>query len=169
MRSDSPERATLFSSVTAPRFLGRFWPRRPVWNHGAAQRLGRLTELDQIGHVIALAVRSHVEMKAVLSGTQHDTNEIPISHSSALSLYDSGATIAFNEIHRWHDAVGDWVECLARDLSVPRDFARCNLYLSPRGSGVSMHFDDHEVIVVQLAGRKRWRFAENRTVINPIR
>jgi 50S ribosomal protein L16 3-hydroxylase len=31
-----------------------------------------------------------------------------------------------------------------------------------------MHFDDHEVIVVQLAGRKRWTIAQNTTVVNPL-
>jgi ribosomal protein L16 Arg81 hydroxylase len=30
-----------------------------------------------------------------------------------------------------------------------------------------MHFDDHEVIVVQLAGRKTWRIAKNNTLTNP--
>lgn len=30
-----------------------------------------------------------------------------------------------------------------------------------------MHFDDHEIIVPQLAGRKKWTFAPNTQVVNP--
>lgn len=168
MRLQQPGLSALFPNLTRTEFLNRHWPARPAWGHGAPARLSRLTDIGQIGAVMTLAARSRIEMKAMFPGVHHELNEIAADTSSALALYDSGATIACSAVHRWHAGVGLWSDRLARELSVPADHAHCNLYMTPRGRGVPMHFDDHEIIVVQLAGRKRWRIAENQTVVNPV-
>ncbi len=168
MRLQRPGLSALFPNLTRTEFLNRHWPARPTWGHGAPARLSRLTDIGQIDAVMTLALRSHVEMKAMFPAAHNESNEIAADASSARALYDSGATIACNAVHRWHAVVGLWSDRLARELSVPADRANCNLYMTPRGRGVRMHFDDHEIIVVQLAGRKRWRIAENHTVVNPV-
>jgi len=159
--------SALFPAITVDRFLNHYWTGRPLWSHGPVTRFGGLAELDGIGTILRVAVRSRIEMKAILRGTHHHSNEIPIDPSSAISLYDSGATIVCNGLHRWHQVVSAWTHSLTRQLRTPQDAGNCNAYMSPPGVGVGMHFDDHAVIVVQLGGRKRWRFAVNRTVTNP--
>ncbi len=159
--------SALFPTIQSDRFLERYWSARPLWSHGSAARFGRLAELNQIGSILRVAVRSRMEMKAILRGTHHHSNEIPIAPSSAISLYDSGATIVCNAIHQWHEPVAVWTRTLTRQLRTPPHAGSCNAYVSPPGVGVGMHFDDHDVIVVQLGGRKRWRFAVNRTVTHP--
>lgn len=157
----------LFPKLGRRGFLERHWPLTPAWHHESPSRLGGLLELDDIGKIVQLSVRSHIRLKAIMRGAQHESNEVSIDAGDIISMYDAGATVVCNDLQRWHAPVAKWARSLTRQLQVAPDGSGCNLYLSPRGVGVGMHFDDHEVVVVQLAGRKRWRFAPNRTVLNP--
>ncbi len=163
-----PRLPTVFAGVSQKTFMGRYWPASPLWRHGSPKRFEALAELGSMGAIMTLAGRSRVELKAVFQGVQHQSNEVPTDASHVFSLYDAGATIAVIGLHRWHTEVGEWTRRLANELHVPPHTAGCNLYMSPRGKGLPMHFDDHEVIVVQLAGRKRWRIARNASVVNPL-
>jgi 50S ribosomal protein L16 3-hydroxylase len=158
----------LFPNAGLDRFLARQWPLRPLWSHGPVERLGSLGELGEIGNVVALAVRSRMPMKAIFAGQNQESNVMAVEHFEVIDFYDSGATVACDGVHRWNQAAGIWMQRLAHELDVPEHTCGCNLYMSPLGRGLGMHFDDHEVIVVQLSGRKRWRIAENDTVKNPI-
>jgi 50S ribosomal protein L16 3-hydroxylase len=161
--------ATLFTSLGKDLFLAKYWPERPTWSHGRISRLSKLRDLETLSGVLTLTARSRIEMKAVLRGTLHETNEIPIlsGPSGAITLYDGGATIVCNSVERWHSGVDKFRRSLSRELGLPPTVGVCNLYMSPTGAGLPMHFDDHEIIVVQLAGRKRWRIAKNTTLTNP--
>jgi 50S ribosomal protein L16 3-hydroxylase len=59
---------------------------------------------------------------------------------------------------------------IARALSLPAQAMtlHANAYVSAAGNGLMQHFDGHEVIVLQLYGRKIWRFARNSRAIHPI-
>jgi 50S ribosomal protein L16 3-hydroxylase len=106
-------------------------------------------------------------MKAMMKGSSNEANEFQIQPSDALAYLDAGATIACNGLHRWHEPVATWVRRLSDELGVPDSVGACNLYMSPANCGVPMHFDDHEVIIVQLVGSKTWRIAKNAIVENP--
>ena len=87
--------------------------------------------------------------------------------------YRAGYSLLLNQVQRRHPGTAR----LCRALE--RDFARAgvllgrhiggNLYLSPPASqGFSIHYDPHDVLVIQLAGRKHWRLY-NRRFANPPR
>ena len=121
-----------------------------------------------LGTLLTLAARSRVQTKAMLQMASGDPVEIAIGAADILPMYTLGATIAFQELHRWDEDVSSWVERLRDELGVPGEIGGCNLYLSPPDHGVPMHFDDHEVIVVQVAGKKTWRIAPNTVVTHPV-
>jgi ribosomal protein L16 Arg81 hydroxylase len=56
---------------------------------------------------------------------------------------------------------------LTTELGLPVSAAQWNGYISPPDEGVPWHFDDREVIVVQMQGSKRWTVAVNREVRYP--
>jgi ribosomal protein L16 Arg81 hydroxylase len=68
--------------------------------------------------------------------------------------YRHGATIALPAIHRNWRALGVLCEQLQMEFDHP---AHANVYITPgNAAGFTPHYDTHEVIVLQIAGKKRW-------------
>ena len=75
-----------------------------------------------------------------------------------LERYDDGATLVLQAIQHVDPAYAQLSTNLALELDQP---VQVNAYLSPPAAqGLDLHFDYHDVIVVQLAGSKRWRVWE---------
>lgn len=66
-----------------------------------------------------------------------------------------GATLVLDAVEELCDPVGDLARRLEHDL---RERVQVNLYAG-RGitHGFDTHWDDHDALIVQVAGRKRWR------------
>jgi bifunctional lysine-specific demethylase and histidyl-hydroxylase NO66 len=70
------------------------------------------------------------------------------------SLFDDGATIVLQGLHRWSEPVTRF----NRDLELELGHAcQVNAYITPPGAqGLDLHADPHDVFVLQAFGRKRW-------------
>jgi len=70
-------------------------------------------------------------------------------------LYSQGATLILNRADRAIPSLN----ALCRNLTVEMGFpAGANVYITPRGAaGFDKHADEHEVLVIQIAGVKRWQ------------
>ena len=67
----------------------------------------------------------------------------------------AGATLVLDAVDELHPPVGRLAEALERRL---RTRVQVNLYGSWNAvEGYGVHWDDHDVVVCQLEGRKRWR------------
>lgn len=72
----------------------------------------------------------------------------------ALALFDDGATVVFQGLHRYWQPLTDLVAELELELGHP---CQANAYLTPPGSqGFAVHSDSHDVFVFQTAGSKLW-------------
>ncbi len=72
----------------------------------------------------------------------------------ALALFDDGATVVFQGLHRYWPPLTRLVAQLELELGHP---CQANAYLTPSGSqGFAVHSDSHDVVVFQTAGAKRW-------------
>ncbi len=72
----------------------------------------------------------------------------------ALALFDQGATIVFQGLHRYWPPLTRLVAELELELGHP---CQANAYLTPPGSqGFAVHSDTHDVFVFQTAGAKQW-------------
>jgi lysine-specific demethylase/histidyl-hydroxylase NO66 len=70
------------------------------------------------------------------------------------SLFEQGATIVLQAMHRWSDAVARFCRDLEVELGFP---CQVNAYITPAGAqGLDLHHDPHDVFVLQAFGRKRW-------------
>lgn len=75
----------------------------------------------------------------------------PVAIARAL---DGGATVVLQSLHRTVPAVGRFASALESEVSHP---VQVNAYLTPPGAaGLAPHADGHDVIAVQLHGRKAW-------------
>jgi hypothetical protein len=79
-----------------------------------------------------------------------DTADVP----RVLAEWEAGATIVFQALHvNWHP-LAVFSRLLEQALDRP---VQANAYYTPRGSqGFAVHHDTHDVLVLQVAGQKRW-------------
>jgi bifunctional lysine-specific demethylase and histidyl-hydroxylase NO66 len=72
-----------------------------------------------------------------------------------LAEWEAGATIVLQALHvNWHP-LAVYCRLLEAALGNP---VQANAYYTPRGSqGFAVHHDTHDVVVLQVAGEKRWR------------
>jgi Cupin superfamily protein len=84
-------------------------------------------------------------------------------------LYDRGATLVLSQMHEVHAPLARFCRGLERVFLHP---VQCNIYLTPPGAqGFRVHYDTHDVLILQVSGEKLWRtwptppvpFANNRT------
>ena len=81
-----------------------------------------------------------------------------IAPNAVIDEYRSGATIVLQGLHHTDPHLARTANNLALDLDHP---VQINAYLSPAAArGLDLHFDYHDVFVVQLGGSKRWRVWE---------
>ena len=73
-----------------------------------------------------------------------------------------GATLVLDAVDELHDPVESLAEGLEYEL---RERVQVNMYAGWRTSrGFDLHWDDHDVFILQVAGRKRWAvYGETRT------
>nr|MCW2728338.1 cupin [Aeromicrobium sp.] len=72
----------------------------------------------------------------------------------ALALFDGGATIVLQGLHRYWLPITRLVAELELELGHP---CQANAYLTPPGAqGFDVHSDSHDVFVFQTAGSKQW-------------
>lgn len=75
-----------------------------------------------------------------------------------LAEWDAGATIVLQALHVHWRPVAVFCRQLEEALGVP---VQANAYYTPRGSqGFAVHHDTHDVLVLQVAGEKRWHLAD---------
>ena len=70
------------------------------------------------------------------------------------ALFEGGATIVLQGVHRWAEPVARFCRDLELELGHP---CQVNAYVTPPGAqGLDLHVDAHDVFVLQAFGRKRW-------------
>lgn len=76
----------------------------------------------------------------------------------ALAAFDAGATIILYDARMWGRAVDDLAAGVEAEIG---HRVGVNTYLTPGGTdGLPVHYDPHDVIIVQLHGTKRWEIFE---------
>ncbi|WP_460848506.1 cupin domain-containing protein [Phytohabitans suffuscus] len=86
--------------------------------------------------------------------------EVPdqVLDERVLALYADGATLVLQGLHRLWPPLVDLARELGGQLGQP---LQVNAYLTPAASqGFATHYDTHDVFVLQVDGRKRWRVHE---------
>ncbi len=92
------------------------------------------------------------------AGVGHRTIDDVIQPNRVLELYADGATMVLQGLQLTDPVLGRVANNLALALDHP---VQINAYLSPAAArGLELHFDFHDVFVLQLDGRKRWRVWE---------
>jgi hypothetical protein len=78
-----------------------------------------------------------------------------VDRGAVAELHREGATIILNQAHQLDPTLGRYCRALEHVFST---HVQTNLYLTPpNAQGFRTHYDNHDVLVIQIAGEKAWR------------
>jgi bifunctional lysine-specific demethylase and histidyl-hydroxylase NO66 len=157
--------------LDAETFFAEHWEQSPLvlLRDGSGGFDDLLSEADVERLVCSTAIR-YPAFRLVREGRQLSVGEYtsdvswrPPFTSTAdvprvLREWEAGATIVLQALHvNWHP-LAVFCRLLEEALGFP---VQANAYYTPRGSqGFAVHHDTHDVLVLQVAGEKRWRVYE---------
>jgi len=159
-------------SGDAQTFLRKVWASRVHVHHADAERLTGLLTFDDVDRLLtSTAIRTPAVRVArdgqVLPGSSF-TRAASLAGQpltglvdprKVFDLFDGGATVVLQGLHRYWEPLGALVADLELELGHP---CQANAYLTPPGSqGFAVHSDTHDVFVFQTHGRKVWEVHEH--------
>jgi len=149
-------------------FLSRTWGVRAAV-HPAAEPQGfrDLLTLDDVDRILTTTSLRTPSFRLVKAGEQIPesaytrsgrTGSKPVSGMAdparIAELFDGGATIVLQGLHRNWEPVAAFCRALELQLGHP---SQVNAYITPPGAqGLALHSDPHDVFVLQAFGRKHW-------------
>jgi bifunctional lysine-specific demethylase and histidyl-hydroxylase NO66 len=149
-------------------FLDGSWTRAPLHRAGAdPEGFADLFSLDDVDRFVASSSPRLPTFRLVRDGKPLDpsryTRTARVGGRSVPGMGDpgrifdefrAGATIVFQGLHRSCPPLTRFCRHLELELS---HAAQANAYVTPAGSrGLGVHYDTHDVFVLQLAGTKAW-------------
>jgi ribosomal protein L16 Arg81 hydroxylase len=153
----------LFSPVSFPGFLRDYFEKKPLLVRGREDRFDGVLSLAGIDQVLTAGYLRYPQVKLVSGGQDVPTERYVHGDWSAgmidieglFAEHADGATIIINYLHRHWRPLSYFCRELEQLLSLA---VQANIYLTPRFSqGFDVHYDSHDVIVLQIAGEKNWR------------
>ncbi len=150
---------TLLAPVSKAAFLGEYWEKQPLHvSRDDADYFADLLSLARLDELLGYAAAAKtVKLTSRKDGKNADTAHLKGAANRLAKIYDrfyQGATIILDGVHELWEPVARLSDQLVRDLEMD---TLVNLYVTPRGAeGFDFHWDDHDVMVLQLAGNKRW-------------
>ncbi len=162
--AELPTLAYLLGSTTAEKLFSDYWEKRPLLiRRDDPNHFARLLDRRRIQRLVENTSVSPRDLRAVKDGSVDPNLTIFTSAGTAnpvavMGAYAGGFTIILNNL-----------QCRNREISylcrtlelVFRQPVGANAYLTPPQSrGLAVHFDDHDVFVLQIEGSKRWRIFE---------
>ena len=158
--------ARALSRVLAPlaerAFFDTHWERGPVHvGRDDPDHFGDLLTLADIERVLSSRELRFPDVQLTRSGTPVPVEDYADAASRILprrliARHHDGATVVLSRAHDLFPPLND----LVRELETALGW-RCqtNVYLSPPGNrGFGSHYDSHDVFILQVGGRKTFRF-----------
>lgn len=158
-----PTLARLIAPVAVSQFLAQHWEQSHLHvpardrGDGAHAHPVTLAEVDAI-LMDRPHVHPHVSLVDAVKAVELDEyvgDDDVIDPVRAVKRFAAGATVIVNRLDEWAPRVRELCGALESELGI---HVQANLYLTPGGAqGFPIHYDHHDVIIVQCAGRKLWR------------
>ncbi|TRY53664.1 hypothetical protein DNTS_008664 [Danionella cerebrum] len=165
LKFESP--TEFFQSLIHPlpldQFFQEYWEQKPLVLHrkddALASYYGSLFPLDELKHLCARGLRYGTDLNLCrcLNGKKKVMNREGAVKYNQLRKDMQGrkATIQFHQPQRFQDELWRIQERLEAYFGA---LVGSNVYITPGGSqGLPPHYDDVEVLVLQLEGSKHWR------------
>jgi lysine-specific demethylase/histidyl-hydroxylase NO66 len=158
-------------SGDAQTFLEKIWASRIHVHHRDPDALVDLLSFDDVDHLLTSTAIRTPAVRIAKDGTVLPASDYTrhatlagqtltglLDPDKVFALFDGGATIVLQGLHRYWKPLGALVAELELALGHP---CQANAYLTPPGSqGFAVHSDSHDVFVFQTHGSKVWEVHE---------
>jgi hypothetical protein len=159
--------ARCLEPVDADTFFAEHWERRPlIVPRDEPGRFDDLVSEHDVERLVCSTAIRYPGFRLVQEGRQLNVGDYtsdvswrpPFTHTAdvprVLAEWEAGATIVLQALHvSWHPLA---VFCRALEEALGHG-VQANAYYTPRGSqGFAVHHDTHDVLILQVAGEKRW-------------
>lgn len=149
----------LIQPTTKQVFFQEYFEKRPlVVKRGAADYFQELLSLDEIDRVITELDRSADEI--ILKNASREVTEADYTVDGSIDvaklyqLFQEGSTITLAFLDDVLPKLGRFCRSLEKEFTCPM---QANIYITPPGAqGAKVHYDTHDVFVLQIAGSKKW-------------
>jgi lysine-specific demethylase/histidyl-hydroxylase NO66 len=161
-------------AISPREFAEQHWGRRPLLTPGA-DRADRADSADLLDAAAVDELVSRRGLRTPFLRMAKDGELVPparytrgggagaavtdqAADDQVLRQLDGGATLVLQALHRTWPPLVAFGSDLAAELGHP---VQINAYITPpQNQGFAPHYDLHDVFVLQVAGRKRWRVHE---------
>ncbi len=144
-------------------FLREIYSFHPAHIRGEAGRFRYLLSWDDINEILQSNRLAYPRLRLAMTGEilQKERYTIRTGGDSQLNIrslvehFRTGAMLVIDGIETLHQPIRALCRLLERELG---DHVTANLYAGWHGTrGFDTHWDDHEVLIAQVDGAKRWR------------
>jgi hypothetical protein len=132
---------------------------------GAADRYAGLLSITDLDAFLRTDAARHPRV-TMADGARQGSAAIPtdeylqsegnrIDLPRLLARHDAGGSLVVSQFHELHQPLAQFCRGLEKVFLHP---VQANIYLTPPGAqGFRVHFDTHDVLVMQVSGAKSWR------------
>ena len=159
----------LLSPIGVQDFFADVWQKRPlIVNRDAASAFSDLLSLDDVDRVLTTLNLRYPEIRLVTSKGAPKADDYTFSDSridaiAVSKLFANGVTIVLDQMQRRLVTLATLCRNMENELGIT---FQTNLYLTPpRGGGFKIHYDTHDVFILQVTGSKEWRLFESPVVL----
>jgi len=152
---------TLIDPISAEEFFEKYFEsQRLLVRRNRPDYFGDLLTLDDIDRILTTQEAKHREVSVVsaaekIPASKYLYGDNSIRPDQLYKLHEAGATIILNQLQKRHPPLAEL--CAALELEFSAGF-QTNIYVTPPAAqGFHPHFDTHDVLVLQIAGSKRWQ------------
>jgi ribosomal protein L16 Arg81 hydroxylase len=156
---------SLIQPLNRETFFSEHWEQRPlVVARDAPDWYDSLLSAEDLEFVLSAASSlnpSSVELLGRRAKSPRLNGDEGIT--ALFEQFQSGATIRVRGVHRFRKGIQQFCRRLEQEFSFP---IQANLYCTPANeSGLEQHFDGHDVLILQISGRKHWRLFDPPVVL----
>ena len=151
----------LIQPITAARFFDEYWERCPLTLRrdcpGYYDALLSLDEIDRVLTTLDLRYPNVILKNASrdIAPEEYTTAGGALDVARLYQLFMEGSTVNLAYMDTMIPALTELCRGLESAFSHP---FQANIYLTPPGNqGAKVHYDTHDVFVLQVAGSKRWK------------
>lgn len=167
------ELAELLHPITPEEFLAEYWEKKALFVRGTPGKFKGLFDRERFDRAI---LHAGFDKRAPASfgihafwRNRHDQYAaIQIEPQQVREALTSRTTICVNDIGAGDAGLARFAADIKRQLQLTSP-VRFNCYLSPPGEGLDTHYDARHAMVIQIEGRKQWRYSRLPAANYPLR